>query len=84
MFEVSPLLREALLALTDRPELRPGADRRLLTVVVDELAGAPEPSLHLPEPRDDRLWAVIALLHADPGRTATLAALGRTVGASGP
>lgn len=82
VFEVSPLLREALLALTDRPEFRPRADRRLLTVVVDELAEAPEPSLHLPEPRDDRLRAVTALLHADPGRTATLAALGRTVGAS--
>ncbi|MFI1171043.1 helix-turn-helix domain-containing protein [Streptomyces melanogenes] len=82
VFEVSPLLREVLLALTDRPEFRPGADRRLLTVVVDELVEAPEPSLHLPEPRDDRLRAVTALLHADPGRTATLAALGRTVGAS--
>lgn len=82
MFELSPLLREALLALTDRPEFRPGADRRLLTVVVDELAEAPEPSLHLPEPRDDRLRAGTTLLYADPGRTATLAALGRTVGAS--
>src|SRR3954471_14672715 len=37
VFAVSPLLREALLALTDRPEARPGAHDRLHGVVVDEL-----------------------------------------------
>ncbi|MEV6156813.1 AraC family transcriptional regulator [Nonomuraea sp. NPDC052129] len=79
---MSPLLREALLALTDRREPRPGAYERLRAVVIDELAETPEQSLHLPEPRDDRLRAVTDLLHADPGRTATLAELGRTVGAS--
>lgn len=82
VFAVSPLLREALLALTDRQEFRPGAYERLLAVVVDELAETPEQSLHLPEPRDDRLHAVTDLLHADPGRTATLAELGRAAGAS--
>ncbi|MFE7671561.1 helix-turn-helix domain-containing protein [Streptomyces albidoflavus] len=82
VFEVSPLLREALLALTDRPERRPGARARLLAVAVDELADAAEDSLHLPEPADDRLRAVTDLLHEDPARPATLAALGRTVGAS--
>jgi len=82
VFAVSPLLREALLALTDRPEVRPGAYKRLLAVVIDELAETPEQSLHLPEPRDARLRAVTDLLHADSGRTATLAELGRTAGAS--
>ncbi|MGH4031238.1 helix-turn-helix domain-containing protein [Actinomycetota bacterium Odt1-20B] len=82
VFAVSPLLREALLALTDRQESRPGAHRRLLAVVVDELAETPEQSLHLPEPRDDRLRAVTDLLHADPGRSVTLAELGRSAGAS--
>ncbi|SFK70221.1 AraC family transcriptional regulator [Amycolatopsis sacchari] len=82
VFAVSPLLREALLALTDRPETRPGAHERLRAVVLDELAAAPEESLHLPEPRDDRLRAVTDLLHADPGRAITLAELGRTAGAS--
>ncbi|MFJ8114175.1 helix-turn-helix domain-containing protein [Streptomyces sp. NPDC096132] len=82
VFAVSPLLREALLALTDKPERRPGAYRRLLAVIVDELADAAEQSLHLPEPRDDRLCAATALLHEDPARPATLAELGRTVGAS--
>jgi AraC-like DNA-binding protein len=82
VFTVSSLLREALLALTDRPETRPGAHDRLLAVVIDELAETPDQSLHLPEPRDDRLRAVTDLLHADPGRAATLAELGRAAGAS--
>ncbi|WP_405412403.1 helix-turn-helix domain-containing protein [Streptomyces decoyicus] len=82
VFAVGPLLREALLALTDRAEARPGAVRRLLAVVIDELAETPEQSLHLPEPHDDRLRAVTDLLQADPGRSATLADLGRAAGAS--
>ncbi|MFD9697588.1 AraC family transcriptional regulator [Lentzea sp. NPDC059081] len=79
---VSPLLREAVLALTDRPESRPGAHARLRAVVIDELAETPELSLHLPEPRDPRLRAVTDLLHADPGRASTLTDLGRLAGAS--
>ncbi|MFE9687726.1 AraC family transcriptional regulator [Streptomyces sp. NPDC006285] len=75
VFAVSPLLREALLALTDEPERRAGAHRRLLAVIVDELADAAEISLHLPEASDDRL-------RADPARPATLAELGRAAGAS--
>ncbi|WP_344913578.1 AraC family transcriptional regulator [Streptosporangium oxazolinicum] len=82
VFAVSPLLRECLLALTDRQRFRPGAYERLLAVAVDELADTPEQSLHLPEPRDDRLRAATDLLHADPGRPAPLAELGRAVGAS--
>jgi AraC-like DNA-binding protein len=82
VFTVSPLLREALLALTDRPEARPGAHDRLHGVVVDELVEASEQSLHLPEPRDDRLRTVTDLLHADPGRNSTLGELGRMAGAS--
>ncbi|GIM90880.1 helix-turn-helix domain-containing protein [Paractinoplanes toevensis] len=81
VFAVSPLLREALLALTDRPEIRPGAFERLRAVVIDELGETPEQSLHLPEPRDDRLLTVTGLLHADPARSATLAELGRAAGA---
>lgn len=82
VYAVSPLLREAVLALTGRPETRPGAHERLHAVIVDELTEAPEQALHLPEPRDDRLRAVTGLLHADPGRAATLAELGRAAGAS--
>lgn len=82
VFAVSPLLREAILALTDRRGVRPAAYERLRAVLLDELADTPEQSLHLPEPRDDRLHAVTDLLYADPGRPATLSELGRTVGAS--
>ncbi|MCX4637128.1 helix-turn-helix transcriptional regulator [Streptomyces sp. RPA4-5] len=83
VFAVGPLLREAVLALTDeRPEVRPGARRRLLAVVIDELYDMPEQSLHLPESSDDRLRTVTGLLHADPARPATLAELGRVAGAS--
>ncbi|MFK8851007.1 helix-turn-helix domain-containing protein [Streptomyces sp. Ac-502] len=82
VFAVSPLLREAVLALTsDRPEPRPGAHERLLAVVIDELSDTPEQSLHLPATRDDRLRAVTDLLHADPAQCATLAELGRVAGA---
>lgn len=79
---VSPLLREALLALTDRLDSRPGAHDRLRAVVIDELATAPEQPLHLPEPHDDRLRTVTGLLHADPARTDTLTELGRVAGVS--
>ncbi|MEV6643753.1 helix-turn-helix transcriptional regulator [Amycolatopsis sp. NPDC051371] len=82
VFAVSPLVREALLALTSDSGRSPDAERRLRAVLIDELVEAPEQSLHLPEPRDDRLLAVTGLLHADPGRGATLAELGRAAGAS--
>ncbi|MEV4314922.1 helix-turn-helix transcriptional regulator [Actinocrispum sp. NPDC049592] len=82
VYAVSPLLREGILALTGRGTKSAGADRRLRAVVIDELGEIPEQSLHLPEPRDDRLRAVTDLLHADPGRSTTLAELGRAAGAS--
>ncbi|MBC2877249.1 MULTISPECIES: AraC family transcriptional regulator [Streptomyces] len=82
VFTTSPLLREALLVLTGDRELRPDARARLREVVVDELVDVPDEGLYLPEPSDDRLRAVTDLLHADPATPATLAELGRTVGAS--
>jgi len=81
VFAVSPLVREVLLALTGPRRRSPVAERRLRAVMIDELVEAPEQSLHLPEPRDDRLRAVTDLLRADPGRGTTLTELGRTVGA---
>ncbi|MFI6043902.1 AraC family transcriptional regulator [Nocardia sp. NPDC051321] len=81
VFAVTPLLREVLVALTtDRP-FQPGARERLCRVVLDELTDIPEQFVYLPEPRDDRLRAATALLHADPATSATLAELGRAVGA---
>jgi AraC-like DNA-binding protein len=82
---VSGLLRELILALTSaeaaagRPD---GARRRLERVTLDQLRESSEQPLHLPEPGDDRLRAVTALLREDPGNPATLAELGRRAGAS--
>ena len=81
IFAVTPLLREALLVLSSGRPLRPGPRHRLYGLIIDELTGAPEQELYLPEPVDDRLRAVTALLRADPGSSATLAELGRSVGA---
>ncbi|MGH3722810.1 MAG: helix-turn-helix domain-containing protein [Mycobacterium sp.] len=82
VFTVSSLLREALLALTDGKVRGVEPIERLRAVVIDELVEAPDQSLHLPEPRDDRLRAVTDLLRADPGQAATLTELGRATGAS--
>ena len=82
VFAVSPLMREGILALTGRRAKSADADRRLRAVVLDELGEIPEQSLHLPEPRDDRLRVVTDLLHTDPGQNTTLAGLGRAAGTS--
>jgi AraC-like DNA-binding protein len=82
VYQMSGLLREAVLALTGAAPLDPGRAERLLRVGIDELADAAEQPLHLPEPRDDRLRAVARLLRGDPGSKATLAELGRACGAS--
>lgn len=79
---VSPLLREVLLALTGPSSHVSQTKDHLMHVAVAEFVGAPEQPLHLPEPNDDRLSAATNLLHADPANPATLAQLGRTVGAS--
>ncbi|MFJ8623021.1 AraC family transcriptional regulator [Kitasatospora sp. NPDC093550] len=88
VFQTSGLAREVLLALTgprNYEDTESGYSRsqrsRLLRVLVDELHEAPEQPLHLPEPRDDRLRAVARILYETPAENATLAELGRTVGA---
>ncbi len=82
VYSVNALLREAILALTDRLGVAGDVYERLRAVVIDELVQTPDKSLHLPEPRDDRLRRVTEMLLDDPGRPATLAELGRAVGAS--
>ncbi|MEU4337592.1 helix-turn-helix transcriptional regulator [Micromonospora lupini] len=89
VFLASGLAREVLLALTGpgsyddaTPGYRRPARARLLRVLVDELREAHEQPLHLPEPRDDRLRAVARMLYETPADNATLAELGRTIGAS--
>jgi len=89
VFLTSDLAREVLLAVTgphNYDNIGPGYSRsartRLLRVLVDELHEASEQPLHLPEPRDDRLQAIARMLHETPAENATLAELGKTVGAS--
>jgi len=89
VFLASDLAREVLLALTsprdgddEAPDHSRSARARLHRVLVDELREAPEQPLHLPEPQDDRLQAVARVLYESPGDNATLAELGRTIGAS--
>jgi AraC-like DNA-binding protein len=86
---VSPLAREALLALTgprndatDAHRFLAGARARLRRVLLDELQAASELPLQLPEPRDDRLQAIARRLYERPGDKAPLTELGRAIGAS--
>lgn len=84
VISVSPLLREVLIALTRDAAPGPPRDaerRHLEAVAFDQLRECPAEPLHLPEPADDRLRAISAVLHASPGDSRTLAELGRTVGA---
>lgn len=82
VLEVTPLAREAILRLTGGPESSPDARERLRRVVIDEFTAAPEQPLYLPEPKDDRLRAVTRLVEEELSDPATLADLGRRVGAS--
>ncbi|MGI5125765.1 AraC family transcriptional regulator [Pseudonocardia sp. CA-107938] len=84
VFLVSDLAREVLLALTGPAGAgyRRSARSRLQRVLVDEVHEADQRPLHLPEPRDDRLRAIARILSANPADTASLAELGRAVGAS--
>ncbi|MDM7854992.1 AraC family transcriptional regulator [Cellulomonas alba] len=87
VFLASGVARAVTLALTggddDPATARTDTARaRLLRVLVDELRDTSEQRLHLPEPRDDRLRALAAMLADDPGENASLAELGRAVGAS--
>ena len=79
---VSGLLRELILALSGPGTRTAAARRRLERVTLDQLRESSEQPLHLPEPGDERLRAVTAMLRADPGNPATLAGLGRQAGAS--
>ncbi|NMO55693.1 helix-turn-helix transcriptional regulator [Actinoplanes sp. TBRC 11911] len=78
---MTPLARAATLALTSGDERPAAARSRLRRVVIDDLVAAPEQPLHLPEPSDDRLRAVTHLVEQQLSRPASLADLGRRVGA---
>lgn len=83
LLAVSPLLREILLALTATPQPPADARGRLEAVIFDQLQpSSASASYLLPEPSDDRLQAIAAILRDDPGDPRTLAQLGQVAGAS--
>lgn len=81
VFEVSPLLRQLVLHLTDDAGDSP-ARRRLERVVLDQLATAAETPLRLPRLHDERLRAIADLLDTDPRDARTLHEFGVAIGAS--
>ena len=84
VLSVSRLLRELIIAITDDPPRPPGEQDDLRRVVLHQLrrpALGPALQFHLPQPADERLRDVTAILAGDPGSDRTLAELGRAVGA---
>jgi AraC-like DNA-binding protein len=68
VLEVTPLVRELVLAAVARGGLDPAtrADARLFHVLVDELRSLPTRAFHLPFPRDSRARRVADALARDP------------------
>ena len=84
VLEVSPLLREILVALTSG-DGTPYTTRQRATmeqVALDQLRRVDQLPVGLPTLADDRLRAIVAVLRADPADERTLASLGEAVGAS--
>ncbi len=81
---VSPLLRELLLRCARFPALYPvkGAESRLVTVLLDELAAAPVEKLHLPMPSDGDLRRIADDMTADPSDRATVQEWAKRIGVS--
>ena len=81
VLSVSRLLRELIIAITDDPARRGEEQHDLKRVALHQLKPAPALQFHLPQPGDERLRDVTAILAEDPGSDRTLAELGRAVGA---
>ena len=82
--EVSPFLREAIVAATRVPlnyELG-GRDHRVMELILDEVEAAPRLQLHVPMPRDPRLVRLCEQLVASPSGPATLADLAAAINVS--
>ncbi|KVO16974.1 AraC family transcriptional regulator [Burkholderia ubonensis] len=84
IIEVSPLLRELVVRVTEWPAdgALTGARTRLASVLLDELAAAPASPLYLPMPRDRRLGTIANALVDDPSEQRTLDEWAGRVGAS--
>ncbi|WP_371525685.1 helix-turn-helix transcriptional regulator [Streptomyces sp. NBC_01283] len=85
VLEVTPLLRELIIAYTGQAEPHPGSAaerRRLRAVLLDQLRRSTQQPVHVPAARDPRLVAVCAVLRADPADPRTLTQLGAATGVS--
>jgi AraC-like DNA-binding protein len=81
VIEVSPFLREAIVAAT-RIALdyaAGGRDERVMELILDEIAAAPRLDLHVAMPRDPRLARLCEGMIADPSAPVTLEALAAQV-----
>jgi AraC-like DNA-binding protein len=81
---VTPLLRELLTRSATLPALYPegGAETRLMSVLLDELAAAEVEDLHLPMPKDARLRKMIDLMMAAPADRSLMEVWAKRVGMS--
>lgn len=81
VMEVSPFLREAIVAATRIPldYAAGGRDERVMDLILDEIEAAPRLHLHVPMPRDPRLARLCQKLIAEPARPVTLEELAREI-----
>lgn len=84
VLQVTPLLRELIIAaVAAGPVYAPdGAQSRIVSVILDQIATLPTASLALPMPTDARLLRVTQALVAEPGDTRSLARWAAQAGAS--
>ncbi len=77
VIEVSPFLREAIVAATriDLDYAIGGRDERVMELILDEIEAAPRLDLHVAMPRDPRLAKLCERLIADPSAPVTLDSL---------
>lgn len=79
---ISPLLRELLLAASRFTPLydQQGAEGRLATVLLDQLAAAPVENLHLPVSQDARIRQLMEQMLAEPANKRTQAQWAQHIG----
>ncbi|MDR3641398.1 MAG: helix-turn-helix transcriptional regulator [Humidesulfovibrio sp.] len=84
VLSVTPLVRELIRAVTHLPEDydETGPAGRLVTVLLDQLAGLKEVRFSLPLPVDERLLRVSAALESQPDDRRTLTEMAKCAGLS--
>lgn len=85
VIEVSPFLREAIVAATQIPldYASGGRDERVMELILDEIEAAPRLHLHVPMPCDPRLAHLCERLVSDPSASVMLEKLAAEIHVSG-